>query len=262
MSASSAARRSIRQFSIWVWVIGTIAAMGLAYAQTPALMMDLETGRIGTNPLRDRAWDEQNPVQFTSDGGTYSGEGSGYVTIPAEVDPSIIRFSELDGYADFYMTASSQVQRPAGDRERPRRIGSAYSQDDTVVMVPTGYDTELWVQAAGAWSFRLDAIDTTIITDTYSGSGNAYLLYEGEATSARFEHRGTGLFRVEVAGIGTGFDPIMQTDEANVVGTWDSSPNVVLVITADTGEGDWTVTMDAGGADSDDATTDDETETM
>ncbi|MCU1404548.1 MAG: hypothetical protein JWQ43_851, partial [Glaciihabitans sp.] len=95
----------------------------------------------------------------------------------------------------------------------------------------------------------------TEITDGFaSGSGNGYLVYRGDAVSARFVHRGDGIFFVTIQTVGGQSDrPIIESGEIDLRESWDPTSAVYFSIESDDERGAWTVDIDelAGDAPTD-----------
>ncbi|SEB59482.1 hypothetical protein SAMN04489806_1221 [Paramicrobacterium humi] len=243
---SAAAGRSIRFFSIVVWIAGTITAMVLASVMLSDYLINPRTGELGFYGAEARnPWSDESPQRFERDGSVWRGSGSGYIELTAADDEPIeLTATRIDAFTTFRIWPSSQIDVPAADRRLPLALGYLGDAGDTTLVVPPGERTQLWVQSTGDWEFAARRITSTPIEDTLSGSGNAYLAYRGDALSARFEHHGTGIFFVSLVSVRENERPIIETDEVDSRVSWDEAPLVVFVIEADTGDGEWTVTID------------------
>lgn len=243
---SAAAGRSIRNFSIVTWVVGTIVAIVLAFVLLPNYLINEQTGGIGYFGNDERnPWSADAPREFERDGAVWHGSGSGFVRLTADDDePLELRADQLQAFTTFRISASSQLELPANERELPESLGYLSEVGETTLVVPPGEATELWIQTQGDWRFSTKTIETTPIDGTLTGSGNAYLAYRGDALSGRFEHHGSGIFFVTIASVASEERPIIETDDVDQRLSWDAAPLVVFVIQADTGDGEWTVTID------------------
>ncbi|MCU1407177.1 MAG: hypothetical protein JWQ43_3480, partial [Glaciihabitans sp.] len=171
VSVSSAARRRIRTFSIWLWVWGAVVlSIGAFGTFTNVGFGGNGLGIIGAN---GNPWDDADPTVFEPVGTTYSGDGSGVIRIPLEEhnqDAYAVTLVTGD-YVDLYVTPASDINQPATDRGYPDTIAYIYGPDDIALVLPEEADLELWVRSDDAWEFTLEKAEFTEITDGFaSGS--------------------------------------------------------------------------------------------
>ncbi|WP_133163767.1 hypothetical protein [Cryobacterium zongtaii] len=246
VSVSSTARRRIRTFSVWVWVWGAVVLF-IGALNTYA---DVGIGDEGFAILGDgeNPWDVEDPPVFEPDGTTYSGEGSGLIRIPLEdhdQGPYIVRLVAGD-YLDLYATRVEDLSQPADDRGYPENIGYFYDPDDEALVLPPDGDLELWVRTDDPWELTLQKAEVDEITDGFaSGEGNDFLVYRGDAVSARFQHKGDGIFYVTIQTIGERSDrPIIESGDVDQRLSWNPTDAVYISIEADDGRGAWSVDID------------------
>lgn len=245
-SVTSAARARIRSFSVWVWVAGALVLF-LGALNTYA---DVGIGDEGLAIIGDgeNPWDVENPPVFDADGTTYSGEGAGLIRIPLEEhtqDPYLVSLTSGE-YLDFYLTRTEDLGRPDDDRGYPANVGYLYDTTDELLLLPPDADLELWVRTDEPWELTLLKTEVAEITDGFvSGKGNDFLVYRGDAVSARFVHRGEGLFYVTVQTLGGRADqPIIESGEVDQRQSWDPTEAVYISIEADAERGAWSVDID------------------
>jgi hypothetical protein len=185
---------------------------------------------------------------FEADGTTYSGDGSGLIRIPvAEHGQNAYSVTLLsDDYVDLFVTDAADVGRPDNDRGYPSNIAYLYSAGDETFVLPPDADLELWVRADEAWELSLQPAVAVEITDGYAGGkGNELLVYRGDAVSARFVHRGDGLFYVTVQTPGTRADrPIIESGDVDLRHAWGISDVVYFSIESDAERGAWSIDID------------------
>ncbi|MGY4858579.1 hypothetical protein [Cryobacterium sp. AP23] len=243
---SSSARQRIRSFSVWIWVWGAL----VLFIGALTTYVDVGVGDDGFGILGDgdNPWDVEEPPIFEPDGATYSGEGSGLIRIPLEEhNQAPYTVTLLTGeYLDLYMTDAEDIGRPADDRGYPTNIAYLYDVGDEVLVLPNDTDLELWVRTDDPWSFTFEQAEVTEITDGFaSGTSNGFLVYRGDALSARFVHRGEGLFYVTIQTVGGRADmPIIESGEVDLRQSWDPTDAVYISIEADDGRGAWSVDID------------------
>ncbi|MFC5931081.1 hypothetical protein D6T64_13810 [Cryobacterium melibiosiphilum] len=246
VSVSSSARSRIRSFSVWVWIAGA-AALAVGALNTFA---DVGLGEDGFAMIADNEnpWEVANPPVFEPDGVSYAGEGSGLIRIPRldhDQAPYAVQLIAGD-YLDLYMTEAADLDRPADDRGYPTSLGYLYDSDDDVLVLPPDADLELWVRTDAPWSFTLQKAEVVEMTDGFaSGTGNDFLVYRGDAVSARFVHKGEGIFYVTVQTRGERRDqPIIESGEVDQRLSWDPTDAVYISIEADDDRGAWSVDID------------------
>ncbi|WEO77191.1 hypothetical protein BJQ94_17840 [Cryobacterium sp. SO2] len=246
VTVSSTARRRIRAFSVWVWVLGGLV-LGVGALNTYA---DVGVGDGGFALLDAGAnpWDIDEPPVFEAVGSTYSGEGSGLIRIPLEEhsqEPYLVHFVS-DGYVDIFVTRAEDLGRPADDRGYPDSVAYLYSPGDEALVLPAEADLELWVRSDDPWEFTLQKADVAEITDGFaSGTDNNILVYRGDAVSARFVHKGDGVFFVTIQTTGGDSDqPIIESGDVDQRQSWDPTDAVYFTIEADDGRGAWSIDID------------------
>ena len=246
VSVSSSARQRIRSFSVWIWVWGAL----VLFIGALNTYSDVGIGEEGIAILGDgdNPWDVEEPPIFEPDGTTYSGQGSGLIRIPLEdhnQDPYLVTMATGD-YVDLYMTAAEDIGRPADDRGYPTNVAYLYDAGDEVLVIPSDTDLELWVRTDDPWEFTLEKAEVTEIDDGFaSGTGNGFMVYRGNAVSARFLHRGEGIFYVTVQTVGERSDmPIIESGEVDQRLSWDPTDAVYISIESDEDRGAWSVDID------------------
>jgi hypothetical protein len=246
VSVSGTARRRIRTFSVWIWVWGAVVlAVGALNTFADVGIGEEGFAMVGDN---ENPWDVEEPPVFEPDGTTYSGEGSGLISIPLEdhdQDPYMVRMITGE-YVDLYMTDVEDLARPDDDRGYPTNAGYLYDPDDEVLVLPPDADLELWVRSDEPWEFTLQKAEVAEITDGFfSGKGTDFLVYRGDAVSARFVHKGEGIFYVTIQTIGERSDrPIIESGDVDQRLSWDPTDAVYISIEADADRGAWSVDID------------------
>lgn len=246
VSVSGSARRRIRNFSVWIWVWGAL----VLFVGALTTYVDVGLGDDGFAILGDgdNPWDVEEPPVFEPDGTTYSGEGSGLIRIPLadhNQDPYTVTLVTGE-YVDLYMTDVEDLGRPADDRGYPTNIAYVSNAGDEVLVLPTDADLELWVRTDDPWEFTLQKAAVTEITDGFAdGTGNDFLVYHGDAASARFVHKGDGVFFVTIQTAGEYSDqPIIESGEVDQRQSWNPTTAVYFSVEADDGRGAWSIDID------------------
>lgn len=241
--ASGVATARIRTYSIVLSVLGGFVAFIIA--ATSAVMALLGGGVAGGGIGGAQPWDDANPAVADHVAGS---------TVWSGVDAALITLTEAD-FANGPLLASNNrgtalelyLTRPedigATDRGYPDYI-DVQRDDEQNVIVPTGAITELWVVSAGAWALNLVPLDAETITGSLSGQGNGYVIYEGNATSAQFAHRGDGIFFVSVFAANEVDRPIIDSGNVDARVSWTPSEYVVFFIESDADRGAWTIDID------------------
>jgi hypothetical protein len=159
---SKTARRRIRTFSVWIWVWGALVLfVGAQYLALP----EAQRGRPDNIriPLEEH---DQAPYQ------------------------AILTF---DNDVDLFVTSPEDLALPEAQRGRPDNIAYLHRQGDTILVVPGDSDLELWVRGNGSWEITLQKAALREMMDGYaSDTSNVFLVYRGDAVSARFIHKGAG----------------------------------------------------------------------
>jgi hypothetical protein len=243
---TSGARRRIRTFSVWLWVWGAIVLfIGALNTYADVGLGDDGLAIIGDN---QNPWDIRDPEVFEPDGSTYSGDGSGVIRIPLEEhDQDAYTVTLVAGeYVDLYVTPAADLDQPATDREYPDNIAYVYDAGDQALVLPEDADLELWVRTDEAWEFTIEKAEFTEITNGFvSGKGNGYLVYRGDAVSARFLHRGDGIFFVTIQTVGGQSDrPIIESGDIDLRESWDPTSAVYISIESEEDRGAWSVDID------------------
>jgi hypothetical protein len=243
---STGARRRIRTFSVWIWVWGAIVLfIGALNTYADVGLGDDGLAIIGddTNP-----WDVEEPPVFEPVGTTYSGDGSGVIRIPLEDhNQDAYTVTLVTGeYVDIYVTPAADLDQPANDRRYPDNIAYVYDPGDQALILPEDADLEIWVRTDAPWEFTIEPAEFTEITDGYaSGKGNDYLVYRGDAVSARFMHRGDGIFFVTLQTVGGQSDrPIIESGDIDLRESWDPTSAVYISIESEEDRGAWSVDID------------------
>lgn len=173
----------------------------------------------------------------------WSGNGGALISLTEEdfangpLAASINRGDQLE----LHVTDADRVG--TADRGYPNYI-DVMRDDETNAILPTGELTELWVVGTGDWAINLVPLDAQPITNKLSGQGNAYLIYEGPATSARFTHRGDGIFFVTVYSSQELDRPIIESGNVDQRAVWPVSDSVIIFIESEADSGAWTVDID------------------
>lgn len=246
VSVSSAARRRIRTFSVWVWVWGALVLSIGAF--TTYVNVGIGDGGFGILGDGDNPWQVEDPPVFAAAGTTYSGDGSGVIRIPREShnqEPVIVRLVTGEN-VDLFITDVEDLGRPANDRGWPDGVAYMYDPGDEALILPPDADLELWVRSDAAWEFTLQKEEVAEITDGFaSGKGDGFLVYRGDAVSARFVHQGEGLFFVTVQLPGERSDqPIIETGEVDQRLSWNPGTGVYFSIESDEDRGAWSIDID------------------
>jgi hypothetical protein len=84
------------------------------------------------------------------------------------------------------------------------------------------------------------------MTDGYaSDTSDVFLVYRGDAVSARFIHKGAGIFVVTIQTLGGESDqPIIESGEVDQRLSWDPTDAVYFTVEADDGRGVWSIDID------------------
>jgi hypothetical protein len=244
---SSAARRRIRTFSVWLWVWGSI----VLFIGALNTFADVGLGDDGLAIIGDdvNPWDIEEPPILEPVGTTYSSDGSGLIRIPLEEhNQEAYLLTLVSGEnLDVYITDPEDIDQPANDRSYPMNVGYIYDIGEAVLVVPPDVDLELWVRTEDPWEFTLAKAEVTEITNGLaSGKGNGFLVYRGDAVSARFLHRGNGIFFVTIQTVGGQSDrPIIESGDIDVRESWAPTTAVYFSIESDDEEGGaWSIDID------------------
>ncbi|GAB3618203.1 hypothetical protein GCM10027416_27600 [Okibacterium endophyticum] len=252
---SAAANRRIRRFSTVSWVLGTVVMVIVAFTTFTQVGWDEDRGGLvalgGGGGGDAYPWDAQDPVVAErGDNGTWTGEGDSVIRIdqePGENVPLLVRLESggEDDVVDVYMTETGDidVDLPPDDRPWPRNVGYLAEGEESIVIPPEG-TLELWVQADAPWELSLEPAELQTVDGTVGGEGNAYLIYEGDALSARFVHKGDGIFFVSIYTDTDDDRPIIESGRVDRRISWDETSVVIFAIESDEEDGAWSVTID------------------
>ena len=246
VSVSRTARRGIRTFSVWVWVWGALVLFVGALTTYSDIGFD-EDG-LGLFSDIEAPWEMDDPPIIEAHGNRYSDDGSGVIRIPLEehnqAPYEVVLTFDMD--VDLFITSPEDLALPAAQRGRPDNIAYLHRQGDTALVVPGEGDLELWVRGNGSWGITLQKAALREITDGFaSDTANTFLVYRGDALSARFIHRGDGIFVVTVQTQGGVSDqPIIESGEVDQRLSWDPTDAVYFTVEADAGRGAWIIDID------------------
>lgn len=249
-TASNAARRRIRSFSVVAWIAGGLIMSGVAY--NTYLDVGIGDGGFGIIGEGDYPWQQAEPTVFGNpDGDTWSGNGSGVIRVPLADHQQQPHIARLGGRADEFaaislsVTDTEDLDDPADDRAWPRTIAYLRGEEEALILPGEGM-LELWIEGEGDWTLTLAKTDVDEITDGIaSGKGNAFLVYRGDAVSARFTHRGDGIFFVTVHPAGAESDrPIIESGSVNERVVWEPTDAVYFTIESEEEHGVWSIDID------------------
>jgi hypothetical protein len=246
LSVSTTSRRRIRTFSTWLWVWGAVVLfIGALNTYSEVGIGDGGFALLGDG---ENPWEVAEPPVFEPDGTTYSGDGSGVIRIPLEEHGQQAYSATLltDEYVDLFVTDADDLDRPDNDRGYPTNVAYLYDEGAQTFVLPPDADLELWVRTDDAWELTLQPAVAVEITDGYAGgSGNQLLVYRGDAASARFVHRGDGLFYVTVQTFGTRSEmPIIESGDVDERYAWGIADAVYINIESDADRGAWSIDID------------------
>ncbi|KAE8765804.1 hypothetical protein [Georgenia thermotolerans] len=248
-AASDAAVEEIRRFSRWPWVVGAVAMVLVVLAVIGQVSYDAATGRLVADPgssAETYPWKLEDPPVVTAADGTWSGTGSALIQLdqpPGQVVPREVTVEH--GRVNLSVTkAAPQLSLPARDREWPRYVDYLSPSAGPAIVVPPAQErVELWVQGEGEWALSIEDLRPQPLETAHDGTGNAVLQYTGDSLSARFVHRGNGVFTVTVHTDDGADTAIIESGDVDRRLSWDESSSVLFAIES-TGEGAWTVAVD------------------
>jgi hypothetical protein len=246
VAVSKTARRRIRTFSVWIWVWGALVLfVGALNAYSDIGIDEDGFGLLSDN---EAPWEMDDPPVIEASGNRYSDDGSGVIRIPLEEHDqapyqAILTF---DNNVDLFVTSPEDLALPEAQRGRPDNIAYLHRQGDTVLVVPGDGDLELWVRGNGSWGITLQKAALREMTDGYaSDTSDVFLVYRGDAVSARFIHKGAGIFVVTIQTLGGESDqPIIESGEVDQRLSWDPTDAVYFTVEADDGRGVWSIDID------------------
>jgi hypothetical protein len=247
-AASAGAVAEIRRFSVRFWLLGAVAAVVVALVQLDRVSFDPATGldlAVGTSG-RDSPWQQEDPPVAQGAGTSWSGRGDALVRVEQPGGRAVpLQVTSRSGVVDVLVSAGGpQADRPVDEREWPRYLDYLSPGSGQAVLIPPAGDVvELWVRAEGAWELSVDELRAQPLESGYDGTGNAVLQYTGDSLSARFSHRGDGVFTVAVHTEHGSETPIIDSGDVDQRISWDPSATVVLEVEA-TGDGAWTAAVD------------------
>lgn len=187
-------------------------------------------------------WEAENPTVATETDGVWRADAGGAIRIPASQFTEPLLATLVTGRdVTLYRVDPRAVSMATGEVRPPQYLGFL-DRSVTQVILSTGDDLELWVGAEGAWALTLTPLEVIELTDEgASGAGNAYLLYTGDATSARFIHPGEGNFFVSTHDPYDRDWPITERGAVDQRLSWDPDLPIVFEIES---EGAWVVDVD------------------
>jgi hypothetical protein len=246
LPVSRIARRGIRTFSVWVWVWGTLVLVVGALNTYSNIGLDEDGFGFITN--NEAPWEIDGPHVIEANGNRYSDDQSGVIRIPRQEHnqaPYQVVLT-VDNDVDLFVTSAEDLALPEAERGRPDTIASLHRQGDTALVVPGERDLELWVRGTGIWEITLqEAALREITTGFASDTANTFLVYRGDALSARFIHKGAGTFVVTIQTPGGVFDqPIIDSGEVDQRLSWDPTDAVYFTVATDAGSGAWSIDID------------------
>lgn len=247
VTVSSAARRRIRSFSTWVWVAGALLMAIVAFNTYARL--GLGEGGFALIGDGENPWQQADPTVFDEhDGDVWSGTGSGVIHIPLDEHKQEAYTARLESgeYVDLFVTRAEDIGRPADDRGWPDSIAYFYDVGEEALVLPPDGELELWVRADGDWEVTLEKAEVDEVENGLAdGKGNAFLVYRGDAVSARFVHKGDGPFYVTIHTFGGESDqPIIESGDVSQRLSWDPTEAVYFTIESDAEHGAWLVDID------------------
>lgn len=237
---SPGALARIRTFSIVLWVLGILSVVVVAIVTAFIGFSDVfQTGV-------DEPWDDATPVSADYDTGTgvWSSDNGALIMLDSldfENDRPLVAELVTEDRVVLYRTAEDDLgERPA---PYPDYLGGIYPDTPTIIM-PADDDVELWVASEGPWELTLTPLDAESIDDAAGGEGNAFLYYDGDATSARAEHVGEGIFFVTVHTRTETDAVIIEDGDINQRISWPPGEPVVIEIEASEGRGRWLIDVE------------------
>jgi hypothetical protein len=238
---SRAATRRIGVANAVLWIAGSIVLTIVGATATYAFVVAPFTG--GGYLGAYYPWEADEPLVATEDDGVWAADAAGVIRIPAaEFTVPLEALVVGGGAVELYRTDPADQPDYPGDIVRPNYIGYV-SADAEQLIVPSVDDLELWVGAEGAWQLRLTPIEATVMDDDgVSGTDNAYLLYTGDAVSARFIFIGEGIFFVTIYTTRTTEYPITGSGDVDQRISWD--PDSYVVIEIESSQGAWSIDID------------------
>lgn len=245
-TASGPATRRIGVANGLIWIVAAVVLVIVGATGAYGFVVAPYTGGGGLLGGADEPWEVPEPLEAVEEDGVWSAAASGVIRIPAADAREPLRMSLESGDAlALHLTRPEDLDAPANDRPWPDYFGYLRADADEI-LVPTGADVEIWVEAGGPWRMRVETLDDAIeITDDVAGEGDAVLIYRGDSLSGTFRHRGEGVFFVDVltaAERDTG--AIIDSGDIEQRLSWDAGSAVVFVIESDAGRGGWTVSID------------------
>jgi hypothetical protein len=254
----SAGAERIRRFSIGTWIVGVIAISVIATVVMPQIMVDPDTGQVYVDDETpgdlEYPWLDDGVQELAIVDGQIQGtrEG-GYIRLEGGADMMMISAGEEDvdaaDWVRVYQQLNTVMDVESDEWPTPGFLGSLYP-DTEVVVLPGKEDGLLWFSPTVAdWTATVTIADVIPMGESYSGEGNAVLLYDGDALSGRFQHSGTGLFSVSAVTVGDWQLLVNETDEVDMRTSWPPTDRVVFQVEADTGDGTWSITLDTPATD-------------
>jgi hypothetical protein len=247
-SASGAATRRIGMANGLLWIVASIVLVVVGATTAYGYVVSPYTGGNEFVGPRGTPWELENPTEAEeTEPGIWTAGGSAVIRIPAAefTEPHIASLVGGRGEVDIHRTRDEYLDQAADDRRYPPLV-QWLVDDREAVIVPTGEDVELWVVSNSTFELRLAPMDLVEIDDDFGGTGNAILMYTGDAVSARFTHTGTGIFFVDLyTRNGEGANNIIDNGEVSERLSWDDDTWVVIQIESSPDRGRWTIEFDA-----------------
>lgn len=243
-TASGAATRRLGVANGLLWIVAAIVLVVVGATTAYSFVVSPYVGG-GLGGVDRYPWEAENPLEAEeAQPGVWSAAASAAIRIPASRFEQPLRASIVGGADNVDLYLADPALAATEPNARPRYYSYLYG-DRTELLVPSGADLELWVIAGGAWQLRLEPVDVIMIDDDYDGTGNATVMYTGDAASARFVHVGNGIFFV---GIYTAYDrdtgAIIESGAVNQRVSWDPGSWVVFEIESDTDRGAWSIDIE------------------
>lgn len=249
----------IRSFSAITWTVGSLVVMIVAFLTVPAVFTNPRTGEVIVGgvggDVDDRPWLVRDAQEYTVvDGVLHGTRQGGYLRLPGGSNLVMITsrgdINVANGVA-IYQQVGTQRDTNADHWEYPGYLGSMYGGNSQTLVMPADRDGLLWFSASQSdWTADVTVPETKPMGQTASGSGDAVLIYDGDALSGRFQHFGSGLMLVSLVGVAEWDSLVSDFDDVDVRASWKPSDRIAFFVEAGTGRGTWTITLDtpASGA--------------
>lgn len=247
----------IRRFSMLVWMIGTLAVASIAFAVFPRIAVNPQTGDVyvgdGGGDYLDYPWFADDPDEYeVVDGVLHGTREGGFLRLPAG-DALMMLTTPEDFPADYvraYQQLDTEFDTETDAWEPPGFVASLWPGGELLVMPGTEEGVLWFAESLADWTATVTTPETIPLEGSYSGTGNAVLLYEGDALSGRFQHSGGGLFIVSAVTVGDWESLVNESDDVDVRVSWPPTDRVAIFVESDTGDGEWTITLDTPAGES------------